>query len=65
VDAAKIDALFDLAGELLVMKNGFGASRQTGVRPESAVTKLAGAMRAQHDGHRTAGSELHAKILAN
>jgi two-component system, chemotaxis family, sensor kinase CheA len=62
VDESKIDALVDLAGELLVVKNGFShlAKRAEG---ETGATELARAIRDQHGAIERIAAELHAAIL--
>jgi two-component system chemotaxis sensor kinase CheA len=62
VDMSRIDALVDLAGELLVMKNGF-AHLAKRVEAEAGGHKLAGLMRDQHNTIERLASELRAGIL--
>jgi two-component system, chemotaxis family, sensor kinase CheA len=62
VDESKIDALLDLAGELLVVKNGFAhlAKRAEG---EVGGHDLARAIRGQYDALDRLAGELHAAVL--
>ena len=62
VDEAKIDALLDLAGELLVVKNGF-AHLAKGVEGEVDGHDLARAIRGQYDTLERLAGELHAAVL--
>ena len=62
VDESKIDALLDLAGELLVVKNGF-AHLAKRVEGELGGHDLARAIRGQHDAIERLASELHAAVL--
>jgi two-component system chemotaxis sensor kinase CheA len=62
VDEAKIDALLDLAGELLVVKNGFShlVKRAEG---QDSERDFARTMRGQHDTIERLVGELHSAIL--
>ena len=62
VDESKIDALLDLAAELIVVKNGFAhlAKRVDG---ERGGQELAHMVRSQHDAIDRLASELHSAIL--
>jgi two-component system, chemotaxis family, sensor kinase CheA len=62
VDESKIDALLDLAAELIVVKNGFAhlAKRVDGERGEQEVARM---VRSQHDVIDRLASELHSAIL--
>jgi two-component system, chemotaxis family, sensor kinase CheA len=62
VDEAKIDALINLAGELIVRKNGFAhlARRAEDVGTD---TDFARALRREHDAVERLAGELHAAIL--
>ncbi len=62
VDESKIDALLDLAGELLVVKNGF-AHLAKAVEREIEGHDLARAIRGQCDTLERLGGELHAAVL--
>ena len=62
VDESKIDALIDLAGELLVMKNGFAHLAKSAER-EMSGPELARVIRAQHDSIERLAVELHGAIL--
>jgi two-component system, chemotaxis family, sensor kinase CheA len=62
VDESKIDALLDLAGELLIMKNGF-AHLAKRVEEERGGHALARALRGQHDAIHRVAVELHSAIL--
>lgn len=62
VDEAKIDALVNLAGELIVRKNGFAhlakRAEEVGTDPD-----FARALRHEHDAAERLAGELHAAIL--
>lgn len=62
VDKSRIDALLDLASELIVVKNGFArvAKRVDG---ERGGQDLARTIRSQHDAIDRLASELHSAIL--
>jgi two-component system chemotaxis sensor kinase CheA len=62
VDEAKVDALVDLAGELLVVKNGLA---HLGKRAEGGLggAELVRALRDQHGAAERIAGELHAAIL--
>jgi two-component system chemotaxis sensor kinase CheA len=61
VDEAKIDALIDLAGELLVAKNGLAHLTK---RVEAEIgQEIARTMRSEHDAIARLVSDLHAAIL--
>jgi two-component system, chemotaxis family, sensor kinase CheA len=62
VDESRIDALLDLAGELLVMKNSL-AHMAKRVEAEPGGHKFASAMRVQYNAIERLASELHAAIL--
>ena len=62
VDESKIDALLDLAAELIVVKNGFAhlAKRVDGERGSQDLGRT---IRSQHDAVDRLASELHSAIL--
>ncbi len=62
VDESKIEALLDLAGELLVVKNALAHTAKR-VEVESAERELARTIRGQHDAIDRVAHELHAAIL--
>ncbi len=62
VAEAKIDALVDLAGELLVVKNGF-AHLTRRLEENSSNHDLARAIRDQHDTLERLAGELHSAVL--
>ncbi len=62
VDESKIDALLDLAGELLVVKNALAHTAKL-VEGEGAEHELARTIRGQHDAIDRVAHELHAAIL--
>jgi two-component system chemotaxis sensor kinase CheA len=62
VDESKIDALIDLAGELLVVKNGFAHVARR-VEAEIGGREIARTVRHQHDAISRLASELHTAIL--
>jgi two-component system chemotaxis sensor kinase CheA len=61
VDEAKIDALINLAGELIVRKNGF--AHLTKWAEVTTDTDFGRALRREHDALERLGGELHAAIL--
>jgi two-component system chemotaxis sensor kinase CheA len=62
VDESKIDALINLAGELIVVKNGF-AHLARGLEAEIGGRDLARAVRRNHDAIDRLAGEMHAAIL--
>jgi two-component system chemotaxis sensor kinase CheA len=62
VDESKVDALVDLAGELLVVKNGL-AHLVKRSEDGAAGAELVGALRDQHGAMERIAGELHAAIL--
>jgi two-component system, chemotaxis family, sensor kinase CheA len=62
VDESKIDALINLAGELIVVKNGF-AHLARRLEAEVGGRDLARAVRRDHDAIERLASEMHAAIL--
>ena len=62
VDEAKIDALVNLAGELVVAKNGF-AHLANRLEVEVGDHELARAVRREHDAIERLAGEMHAAIL--
>jgi two-component system chemotaxis sensor kinase CheA len=62
VDEAKIDALINLAGELIVRKNGF-AHLAKWAEEMGTDTDFARALRREHDAVERLAGELHAAIL--
>jgi two-component system, chemotaxis family, sensor kinase CheA len=62
VDEAKIDALINLAGELIVRKNGF-AHLAKQAEEGGTHTDFARALRREHDAAERLAGELHAAIL--
>jgi two-component system chemotaxis sensor kinase CheA len=62
VDESKVDALLDLAGELLVVKNGF-AHLVKRAEDEVSGREFARTMRGQYDTFERLGGELHSAIL--
>jgi two-component system chemotaxis sensor kinase CheA len=62
VDEAKIDALVNLAGELIVAKNGL-AHLARKVRDELDDRDLAGAIGREHEAIERLASDLHAAVL--
>ena len=62
VDEAKIDALVDLAGELLVVKNAF-AHLAKRIEGEASGNDLVRAMRSQNDALERLAGDLHGALL--
>jgi two-component system chemotaxis sensor kinase CheA len=62
VDESKVDALIDLAGELVVLQNGF-AHLAKRANSEIRGSELAGAIRTHHDSIKRIADELHDAIL--
>jgi two-component system chemotaxis sensor kinase CheA len=62
VDESKIDALLDLAGELLIVKNGF-AHLAKRMEAEGGVHEIARTISNQHDAIDRLAAELHSAIL--
>jgi two-component system, chemotaxis family, sensor kinase CheA len=62
IDESKIDALLDLAGELLVAKNSF-SNLVKRVEGQAGGHELARTMRSQHDAIERLAGELHTTIL--